>query len=95
MKHYAELGTVYRNQPCIEFPGSWLVYVDGNELGQYPTFQEAYDFATEQWEAPMSSVDTKVSVCWACSENDPRVGEVWFTGFYQHGTFDQFGRYKS
>jgi hypothetical protein len=94
MKRYAELGTVYRNQPCIEYPGQWVVYCNGEEAGQHPIFQEAYSQAGEVWDKATLN-DNRVSICWQCSENDPRIGEVWYTGFYQHGSFDSFGRYKS
>jgi hypothetical protein len=38
---------------------------------------------------------TKISVAWKCTDNDPRIGQVWFTGFYQHGKFNFFGDYRA
>lgn len=101
MRKFSELGHVYRTEPCQEFPGEWLVYYP-NRLVQdensFATFEEAMAFArtqegffpTDPYLSPIY-----VSICWKCSDNDPRQGEVWFTGFYQHGKFDSFGRYKS
>jgi len=86
MKGYAQLGHVFRTEPCVEYPGEWLVFIEGKESGSFDSFDIVFKFAEEKEEA---------SICWSCSDNDPRVGEVWFTGFYQHGRFDQFGRYKT
>jgi hypothetical protein len=94
MRAYAELGHVHRTEPCIEYPGYWLVYVDGSEVSQCITFEEAWEVCKRGLDTALQ-LNAKVSICWTCTESDPRVGEVWFTGFYQHGYFDQFGRYVS
>lgn len=95
MRTYSELGHVHRTEPCLEYPGEWLVFIDGGAAGEFTrdTFEAAFELATERNES--ASVGTEVSICWNCSDNDPRLGEVWFTGFYQHGKFDRFGRYRS
>lgn len=81
----SELGTVHRCKPCFEYPGTWQVYVNGFET----------DTVVDNPNDPLSAKDIayslakgkgddcRVSVCWEASENDPRVGMVWFTGFYQ------------
>lgn len=90
MKRYAELGHVHRTEPCEEYPGEWLSYREGGDERSFPTFQAAYNDALAR-----NEIDgAKTSVCWCASNNDPRIGEVWFTGFYQHGYFDLFGRYR-
>jgi len=79
MKPYALLGTHERNQPCLEYPGTWLVFVDGNDGRGYNTLYEAAEKARELAE---QNPDSKIQIGWECSNNDPRVGQVWFTGFY-------------
>jgi hypothetical protein len=95
MRTFAELGHVHRNQPCIEYPGEWLVYVDGGDETSHVSFEAAYQHGLLVVEDDWYSADESVSICWKCSDNDPRVGKAWFTGFYQHGKFNQFGVYKS
>lgn len=101
MKKFAELKGYERNAPCQEYPGRWLVYYPNRKVEdqhEFPTFEEAYTFAKTKEgcfpEDPFLS-PIHVSICWDASEDDPRIGKVWFTGFYQHGKFDQFGRYIS
>lgn len=94
MRKYSELGTVHRNEPCLEYPGCWIVYASGNEVDACHSFETAYSVASQHVETS-TVLGEEVSICWNCSENDPRAGEVWFTGFYQHGKFDFFGRYVS
>lgn len=81
-------GHVYRTEPCEEFPGEWLVCM-GQDSWTFTTFTDAKKFASEVDEHGTASV------CWKCSDGDPRQGEVWFTGFYQHGKIDCLGRYVS
>ena len=90
MKRYNELGTAHRNEPCVEYPGTWHAYQDGTELGQYNTFGEALAAA----KLANDETGNKTSVGWSASDNDPRIGQVWMTGFYIHGRFDQFGFYR-
>jgi hypothetical protein len=92
MKHYSDLGHVFRCEPCIEYPGYWLLFVDGKEAGQYNNFNDCYAATQKSLDIAMQ-LGVTVSICWQCSEDDPRVGELWFTGFFQYGKFDQFGRY--
>jgi hypothetical protein len=98
---YSQLGHVWRTEPCQEYPGQWLLYWPG-ETGQqeesYPSFMEALN----QGRKKIATLETlrqdfnacDVSICWKCSDNDPRIGEVWFTGFYQQGKFNAFGQYR-
>lgn len=46
-------------------------------------------------EAKMEYNIRDFSVCWSCSDDDPRVGQVWFTGFYRAGQWSMFGQYRS
>lgn len=107
MRKFAELGTVHRCEPCQEYPGEWLVYCpiavsfQVGELGEssHPDFETALGHARkliDKLENVKAEYNPReISICWKCSDNDPRVGKVWFTGFYQHGKFDWFGNYKS
>ena len=87
LKAFQDLGHVYRNEPCQEYPGKWIVYVNGNDPSAYGDRGEAYVNAAHRSE----DTDAKVSVCWECSDNDPRIGQVWFTPFYQAYCF-KWGR---
>lgn len=104
MKKYSELGTVHRGEPCQEYPGTWIVVVKGENQPwdlsgpkfekEYfeNSFQQAFDLASK---LNKNDLVEKVSIYWECSDNDPRVGKVWFTGFYRHGWFDIYGRYNT
>ena len=98
LKRYAELGTVHRTEPCQEYPGEWLLFFPWAPNEQsYGSYADARDAATKllnKAEDDKREYDPKdVSICWKCSDNDPRVGQVWFTGFYCHGRFNLFGSY--
>lgn len=101
MRAYKDLGHVHRGEPCQEYPGKWLVYYPGRkveEMHSFSSFEEAFAFAkTKKGFFPEDTYifPSFVWICWACSDNDPRIGEVWFTGFYRHGKFDVFGNYIS
>lgn len=95
LKKFSELGHVHRGEPCQEYPGKWLSYLNGNEEKSFDSFEAAKKDASDRQSAKWAEGEAVTSVCWICSEDDPRRGEVWFTGFYQHGRFDAFGRYKS
>lgn len=94
MKTYAELTHVDRGEPCVEYPGEWLVYGRLSEpCAEYPgewlVRGESYSnkhaaLATAALYAERSGEE--IDVCWKASENDPRIGEVWFTGFYRVAT---------
>jgi hypothetical protein len=93
LPRYADLGTVHRTKPCVEYPGEWLVYIDGNNERSFTTQEDAI-------KAAHASVDEfpdadKISVCWKCSDDDPRQGQVWFTGFYQLGSVNGYGQWKA
>lgn len=92
LKTYAQLGHVYRTEPCQEYPGEWLVYTNGNNEQSYTTKEEAMRVA---YEIVTSTDSAEVSVCWSCTDGDPRVGQVWFTGYYSLGKFDRFGLWRS
>jgi hypothetical protein len=92
MKHYNQLGHVYRTEPCVEYPGTWLVFQDGVvQVAASPTFDEALTAGRIAWDKAADGA--LITICWQCSDNDPRVGQVWFTGFYQHGKFNTYGSY--
>lgn len=95
LRPLAALGTAQRGAPCLEYPGEWLTYLDGNQEQSHSSFAAAYLAAEEIWnQADQSDPDFKgVSICWKCSDNDPRQGESWFTGFYQDGHFNIWGQY--
>lgn len=100
LKKYEQLGTVYRTEPCQEYPGTWFVYDKNQEKEKqesgFPTFEDAWHHAQKlltEYDGEERDYPVKISICWGCSDNDPRVGQVWFTGFYQHGKFNQFGSY--
>lgn len=92
LKPYDKLETYERNQPCLEYPGEWLVYVGGNQETPCDSFEDALRLGHQLWDA---STSTAIDISWKCSDNDPRIGEVWFTGFYVCGQIDSFGCYRS
>jgi hypothetical protein len=84
LRKYAELGHVYRNSPCVEFPGSYHFYSNGYEVGILPG-EVGEAAALAHLTALLDKPETKsgkLSVSWCCSDNDPRVGQVWFSGYY-------------
>jgi hypothetical protein len=91
MKKFSELKTHDRGNPCEEYPGTWFVYVNGNNERAFSTFEDAYIAGMLEDKKAESYLD-KVTIAWKASDNDPRVGQVWFTGYYRHGQF-KFGRY--
>lgn len=97
MKKYSELGHVFRTEPCEEFPGKWICFFYSGEglLSEvtFPSFEEAQEYASISQDVMINC--EKISICWQCSDGDPRIGMTWFTGFYQHGFINQFGEYKS
>lgn len=86
MKAFKDLGTD-RCEPCREWPGRWLMCWEGGSA-EHATFEEALEDA-------LTRECAGASVCWEASEGDPRIGQVWFTGFYRAGTVDAFGLYRS
>jgi hypothetical protein len=101
MRSYSELGHIYRGDPCKEYPGTWIVYQDGTEIGSFrwekdgdDPFTDAKSFALKQWEECLSAVSPKISVCWCSDDADPRIGQVWFSGFYQWGWLNSYGTWR-
>ncbi len=94
MKHFAELTTSERINPCIEYPGRWFVNYHpapgaaGEPFdAEFATLEEAMAKARTSGEVPAYSIS------WCASDDDPRVGQVWFSGFYIHGRFNAAGKY--
>lgn len=79
LKSFAELGSVYRTEPCLEYPGTYFVYRNGNDEKSFPSLKEAWDYVLTD----LSEFEGEVSICWQCSDDDPRIGQGWFTGFYR------------
>lgn len=102
---YASLGTVHRTKPCQEYPGSWGVYLPahldypGENPVQFSDFDSALQWAKStliQLEEQKTEYNPRdISICWKCSDNDPRIGKIWFTPFFCAGKFDWFGQYRS
>lgn len=89
------LGTARRGEPCAEYPGTWIVYVNGEEIDTYVDTEENGDARSRAIKSAKMLLDegeedVKVSVSWRCSDGDPRVGQVWFTGYYQAYTTSQW-----
>lgn len=105
MKKYAELGTVHRTEPCEEYPGSWFLYFPsksgtGKETSEAldsleSAIRKAEKILQAYEDAKLEYNPRDFTICWKCSDDDPRVGQVWFTGFYQHGRFNFYGEYKT
>jgi hypothetical protein len=86
----ADLCTVHRGDSCEDYPGRWILYHGGAEV------YASKDFANT-W-VKLGARDGECegdSICWCATDGDPRVGQVWFTGFYRHGTWDSLGTYRS
>lgn len=98
MKTYTELGTVHRTEPCVEYPGAWILYVSGEEQSRHESLELAKVAGRAAYERSdprgWDNGSPDISICWSCSNYDPRMGQVWFTGFYQAGRFDSLGRFK-
>lgn len=64
----------------------------------FSSLEEALAFANRkinEYEDAHLEYDARdIAIYWKCSDNDPRVGQVWFTGCYQHGRFNIFGAYR-
>lgn len=114
LKLYAELGHVHRTEPCIEYPGKWLLFMPAclqegdNCLDDHPANGSQREHASQEEaiaygekiiaRAEAAGMEYNIhdfSVCWACSDNDPRIGEVWFTPFYRAGQWSMWGKYRT
>jgi hypothetical protein len=65
----------------------------------FQTFDEAMNiaksFLTYLEDQRVQYNPSSISICWKCTDNDPRIGECWFTGFFMHGRFNLFGDYRT
>lgn len=87
LRKYAELGGAHRCEPCQEYPGEYIIYHNGKEVNKCSGSvgeSEARNFMVRvigTYDDP-----SEYSMCWSASDDDPRVGQVWFTGFYKLDT---------
>lgn len=95
-----------RGDPTTDYPGRFIVYVNGKHVDDFTDQADAIRAAKKIWDDPATvrlkpppwrehegPLEPEVSVCWFASDDDPRVGSFWFTGFYQLGKIDHFGRF--
>jgi hypothetical protein len=89
----------YRCLDHPDYPGQWVVFENGVEVGTYPTLICARFASLERFNAFEESSEhshiPRITICWAASIDDPRMGQNWFTPFYRHGYVDEFGHYNS
>lgn len=107
LKRYAELGHVHRTEPCFEYPGEWLLCIPKaleDKCADYyreshASQKEAQDCGQRllAWleQSQVEYNPREISICWKCSDDDPRLGQVWFTPFYRHGSWSVWGQYRS
>ena len=83
LRKYEELDTAHRGDPCAEYPGTYYIYHNGNEVD---TFTGAFGetFARDKLRRVMyhNPLGGTFSLAWKASDTDPRIGQVWFTGYY-------------
>lgn len=77
----------------------WFSDKNRPHLGHsFQTFDEAMNIAKNFLnyleENHVEYNPTNITICWKATDNDPRIGEVWFTPFYMHGKFNFFGDYR-
>lgn len=89
----ADLCTVHRGDQCDDYPGRWVLHCGSSELYASKDFGNTFEFAVKLG-ARNGDCDG-YTICWRATEGDPRIGQVWFTGFYRHGTWNVFGQYVS
>ena len=88
LKAYAELGHVFRTEPCKEYPGTWLVctpkHLEDMGYGSIGTktlleARLAGSALLDKLEADGVEYNTRdISVCWEANDNDPRIGQGRF-----------------
>lgn len=88
-----DLCTTHRTAPSRDYPGRWILYHGGAEVYASKTFAHTFEFSVAL--GARKGECEGDSICWRASDGDPRIGEIWFTGFYRHGTWDSFGEYRS
>ncbi len=81
MKTYMQLTTVDRGAPCLEYPGTWYGYLNGREVAVL-SGKGAEDMAFTLAREKHIPYENCVEVGWLADDNDPRVGEIWFTSYY-------------
>lgn len=80
LRMLSELGHVHRIEPCAEFPGKWLVYSPDEDA--FDSLEQAMAFVADL------SPNRDKSIYWQASDDDPRIGQLWFTGFYRHSKWN-------
>lgn len=105
LKKYAELGHVYRTEPCQEYPGEWILCIpkalEALCHGEYVESHQSQGEARLAGDKLLAWLESngveynprEITVCWKCSDEDPRIGQVWFTPFYRHGGWNVWGSY--
>lgn len=120
MKHFKDLPGSQRGDPCIEYPGRWILSLPerkvrapvfgasfpGEALWEtQPPREESFDSqesamaaaltTMRMWEEEYSEYQaTHITIGWQASDDDPRQGCTWFTGYYRVGRFSIFGDWK-
>ncbi len=87
---YESLTTSNRHDPCREYPGAYHVYADNNHVGD---FYGEYEGGTALDRAKRQALNLpdamNIAVYWAASEDDPRIGQGWFTSYYRVWTWSR------
>lgn len=90
----------------MEYPGEWLLCIPkALESLCREQYQESHTSQADARQAGDKLLmwleyhrieynPSEITVCWKCSDEDPRIGQVWFTPFYRHGQWTFFGGYK-
>lgn len=103
MKLLSELTHVNRCEPTSDYPGKWIVSYPSTDPSapklekSFSSFEPALAYACfrlMQYEDDKVEYDSRLfTISWVASDNDPRIGEVYFTGCYTHGRFNIWGEY--
>ena len=104
LKKFDELSQIDRNAPCQEYPGDWFISFPGRD-GKSRETSEALSSVSRAIEKALKIIQSyedmgleynprDFSISWRCSDDDPRIGQVWFTGYYTHGRFNFYGEYR-
>lgn len=63
----------------------------------HPSFevalQKAKEFLSYLERCKVEYDPRDIMISWKCSDNDVRIGKIWFTPFYTHGRFNYWGIY--
>ena len=87
---YAELTTVNRGAPCKEYPGTYFLYRNGQEfshasgqVGESEALSLLFNVVyNAELHARSADYRGTYTLAWSASADDPRIGQVWFTGYY-------------